>query len=157
MLWRIEDGGEFVGHPDVVVVAIGINNLVFGHDSPQDTFGGIAKIVATIHGLSPTTKVVVEGLLPYGDPTSPIRPEIAEVNADLATLADEQTTYYINPGPQTRPANAASSPWPTNASRSCPSPWPASVPPSNSRCMSFMTIVAVAMSTPPGCLGLHPY
>ncbi len=99
LLWRIEDGGEFVGHPDVVVVPIGIATLVFGCDSPRTPSAGSRRSWRRSTASRRRRRSWWRSCIPYGEPTSPIRPQIAEVNADLATLADEQTTYYINPGP----------------------------------------------------------
>ena len=96
VLWRIGPGQELRDQPRVVVVEIGINNLVFGGQGPVETALGIEKVVSTIHQVSPNSKVLLLGVLPYGDPDSPFRAEIAMVNAMISKVADPSDTYFLN-------------------------------------------------------------
>lgn len=105
LLWRIEYGGELVGHPRVAVVAIGTNNLIPEGDSPAVTAAGIEAVASAIHAISPTTKVLLMGLLPYGGPSNPYRSEIVTINAALASYADDRSTFFLNIGPELMNAN----------------------------------------------------
>jgi lysophospholipase L1-like esterase len=107
VLWRIEDGGELVGHPKVAVVQVGINNLISGRESPAETYAGIEAVVAAIHAKSPSTKILLIGLLPYGGPTNPLRTQIVSINAALAASVDGRSTYFLNVGPQMMDADQA--------------------------------------------------
>jgi lysophospholipase L1-like esterase len=80
LLWRLEHG-ELASQPRVAVVMIGINNLRWG-DSAQDTIAGVRAVVRTIQQRSPTTHVVLLGLLPTLDTDRSV--PVARVNARLA-------------------------------------------------------------------------
>ncbi len=97
VLWRIENG-ELVGSPKVAVVAVGINDLIDGV-SVASTVGALESVATVLHARSPSTEIVLMGLLPASGPTSAIRAEIARVNAALAAFAPADNTLFINPGP----------------------------------------------------------
>ncbi len=98
LIWRVENG-EMAGQPKVAVVEIGTNNLGAG-DSVDDTVTAIAGVVHAIEAASPTTKVLLLGLLPRGaSPADPYRGEVAAVNARIAGLADGDRVRYLDPGP----------------------------------------------------------
>lgn len=98
LLWRVENG-EMAGHPKVAVVEIGTNNLGAG-DSVDDTVTAITGVVDAIEAASPSTKVLLLGLLPRGaSPADPLRAEVAAVNARLSGLADGDRVRYLDLGP----------------------------------------------------------
>ena len=98
LIWRVENG-ELAGHPKVAVVEIGTNNLGAG-DSVADTVTAIAGVVDAIEAASPSTKVLLLGLLPRGaSPADPLRAEVSAVNARLAGLADGGRVRYLDLGP----------------------------------------------------------
>jgi lysophospholipase L1-like esterase len=100
LLWRLTNG-ELDGQPRVAVVEIGTNNLIFTgqNESPQETAAGINAVVQTIHAVSPTTKVLLLGLLPRAeDPSDPVRAEIQQVNSMIAGLADGTNVLYLDLG-----------------------------------------------------------
>jgi lysophospholipase L1-like esterase len=98
ILWRIENG-EFPAHPKVVVVEAGSNNLGTDGESPQDTLVGIENLVNEIHYLSPTSTILLVGMIPVGDPTNRFRPEIVQINAQLARFANNQYSFFLNISP----------------------------------------------------------
>ena len=99
LLWRVENG-EVAGRPKAAVVEIGTNNLAIG-DSVAYTEWTIEVIVQAITALSPSTRVILMGILPRGTPTDPIRQEIAQVNADLAAWAVRQPGLtFVDIGPE---------------------------------------------------------
>ena len=97
ILWRVENG-EFPAHPKVVVLQAGANNLGTDGESPEDTLAGIENLVGVIHSLSPTSKILVVGMLPVGDPTNVFRPEIVQINAQLARFVDNRTSFFLDVG-----------------------------------------------------------
>jgi lysophospholipase L1-like esterase len=98
LIWRVENG-ELAGHPKVAVVEIGTNNLGAG-DSVSDTVTAITGVVDAIEAESPSTKVLLLGLLPRGaSPSDPLRAEVAAVNAEISGLADGTHVRYLDLGP----------------------------------------------------------
>lgn len=102
LLWRVEHG-ELAGHPKVAVVLIGINNVLLG-DTADETAAGIAAVVQAVRAASPTTHVLLLGVLPpFSDPNDPLRVVVRAVNSRIAGLADGQVTYldvgpaFVNP------------------------------------------------------------
>jgi lysophospholipase L1-like esterase len=92
LLWRVENG-ELRGRPRVAVVLIGLNNLLQGQ-TPEETAAGTAAVVGAIRTASPTTRVLLLGLLPTGPAFgAPLRAEIRAVNAEIAGLAGGMVTY----------------------------------------------------------------
>lgn len=98
LIWRVENG-EMAGHPGVAVVEVGTNNLGAG-DSVDDTVTAIAGVVRAVEAASPTTKVLLLGLLPRGaSPSDPLRAEVTAVNARISGLADGGRVRYLDLGP----------------------------------------------------------
>lgn len=109
LLWRVENG-ELAGRPRVAVVEIGTNNLGAG-DSVADTVTAIAGVVGAIRAESPSTKVLLLGLLPRGASLSdPLRSEVAAVNARIAGLADGDHVRYLDLGPAVTLPNGSIAP-----------------------------------------------
>jgi hypothetical protein len=94
LLWRLLKG-ELGGHPRVAVVMIGTNNLGYG---PQETAAGITAVVETIRSVSPGTRVLLLGILPRSTPDDPYRGEIAQINGQIAGLADGNKVRYLDLG-----------------------------------------------------------
>ena len=112
VLWRLRQG-EFDGlRPRWVVVNIGTNNLSGTGDArantPAEIVDGIAAIVAMVQERSPTSRIVVMGILPRGvASTDPFRSRIVETNRLLAarfanrsgvTMLDIGTRYLAADG-----------------------------------------------------------
>jgi lysophospholipase L1-like esterase len=102
LLWSVENG-LLAGHPRVVVLQIGTNNLpdppAGSGDGPVATAAGIQAIVQEIEALSPTTKILLVGLLPRGQtPNDPLRADTAWVNATISQLANNRMIFYVDIG-----------------------------------------------------------
>ncbi|MBE9605800.1 GDSL family lipase [Acetobacteraceae bacterium H6797] len=100
MLWRLPRAplGRTL-KPQLVVLLLGTNNIWPGA-KPEDVATGIAEVVRQIRRQSPTSRVLLVGVLPRGaDASEPARPVIAQVNALLAGCADNSTVFFANPGP----------------------------------------------------------
>jgi lysophospholipase L1-like esterase len=91
LLWRVQHG-ELAGHPRVVVVMIGTNNLGLGA-APADVAHGIAAVVSAIRADSPGTTVLLLSILPR--PTVPSS-LIAQVNAGISRLDDGAKTRFLD-------------------------------------------------------------
>jgi beta-glucosidase len=100
LLWRVEHG-ELAGRPRVAVVWVGVNNLL-GGQTPEEAAAGVAAVVAAVRSASPTTRVLLLGLLPPGPgfvpgPGLKLAPEVRQVNALIAGLSGGPVTY-LDPG-----------------------------------------------------------
>ncbi len=93
LLYRVQDG-ELAGRPEVAVVMIGINDLL-GGATPGATAAGIAADVAAIRAESPSTDVLLMGILPTASPA--LNAEVAQVNRAIGTLAGPGVEF-LDPG-----------------------------------------------------------
>ncbi len=99
LLWRLErlPAGATL-KPAVFVLLVGTNNTGTGSRA-EDTALGIAEAVRRLRAMSPTSKVVIVGLLPRGaSDGDPLRATNRQVNALVATCADDRTVFYADPG-----------------------------------------------------------
>jgi lysophospholipase L1-like esterase len=101
ILWRIKNG-EFAGvHPTVIVLLAGTNNV--GNELPsegiQPTVENITKgLEAVIHAMrkeAPDAVIIVMAIFPRNDNMA-VMPEIDQINANLAKLADGRRIRYLN-------------------------------------------------------------
>lgn len=97
VLWRVRDG-ELAGRPKVVVLMAGVNDLVHGRSAGQ-TAEGIVAIVRAIRVASPSTRVLLLGLLPANDYShGPINAEVDQVNARIARSSRMLGVRYVDVG-----------------------------------------------------------
>lgn len=97
LLWRIQHDNYNCCHPQNVVIAIGINNLISGNNSPQDTAEGIIAVVREAEKSFPQSHLIVLGLLPSGkEANSDIRNRYNEVHRILNAY-HFQRAEYTNP------------------------------------------------------------
>ena len=105
VLWRLEHGEVDGLHPKLTVLLIGTNNTgVESNGSPRnttaETIEGVTKVVQTLRAKLPETKILLLGIFPREDPKGPPAgsPQIAEVNAAVAQLADGRMIRYLDLG-----------------------------------------------------------
>ncbi len=85
--------------PRAVVLLIGTNNTKWGNSTPENLALGVAEIVRFIHSRSPSTRVLLVGILPTGPgPWDPLRAVNAKTNELISRCADNQTTFYVDVG-----------------------------------------------------------
>lgn len=97
LLWRIRHENYNSGHPKNVVITIGINNLISGKNSPEDTAEGIIVVAKEARKRFPQSKIILMGLLPSGEKaTDQIRLKCDKIHAILATHKIKGVKY-INP------------------------------------------------------------
>lgn len=97
ILYRTTQGEFERISPRVVVLLAGINNL--GHSpelQPEDLAKGLQRILTTIQGKSPTSKILLLSIFPCDEVSSPIRTRIKETNRQLAKLGDDQSVFYLD-------------------------------------------------------------
>lgn len=97
VLWRVQNGLFADSQPRLVVLMIGTNNIY--RNKPSDVAEGIKTIVAEIRNLSPETKILLLGIFPRDEkPGTEARRKIPEINADISSLADGKTIFYLDLG-----------------------------------------------------------
>jgi N-acetylglucosamine-6-sulfatase len=104
LLWRIRHGELARIEPEVVVLLIGTNNIAL--DPPEAIAEGVAAVVDEIHRRSPTTVIILIGLLPrggvlgHGQPafTDMPDPRVPEVNRLIAPIGDRPRVAFIDVG-----------------------------------------------------------
>lgn len=98
VLWRIENGELDGISPRVIVLLIGTNNSGNEDDGrPRNTtpeiIAGISNLVRRIQFHQPQAKIILFGIFPRGDKGDGIRAQVREVNAGIATLADDKVKF----------------------------------------------------------------
>lgn len=100
MLWRLARSPLGASlKPELVVLMLGTNNA---HNPRSDEVAtGIAEVVRMIRARSPSSKILLLGILPRGaTPQDPFRPLVREVNNLISTCASEaQRVTFLDPGP----------------------------------------------------------
>ena len=101
LLWRIEHGELDGISPKIVIVLIGTNNVFyFADEKPEWTARGIEKVVALIRKRTPTSKVLLFGILPRDEKDSRVRRTIAAVNREIQQLDDGANIRFADIGAQ---------------------------------------------------------
>jgi lysophospholipase L1-like esterase len=98
ILWRLEQGELDGVNPKVIVILAGTNNV-------GSRPGGVAKVAEITRGLmaivevcrrkAPRATVILTAIFPRNDNMA-VLPEIDQINANLARLADGRTVRYLS-------------------------------------------------------------
>jgi lysophospholipase L1-like esterase len=100
LLWRLQNGAADGLQPEVVVLMIGVNNFLQRDDSPQDVFTGVKAVIEETKARFAGAQLVLLGILPYGEqPGTAERARVAEANALLAVLGEDERVDYHDIGP----------------------------------------------------------
>ena len=97
VLWRVQHGELDGTDTRVVVLMIGTNNLATA--TPENVARGVGAIVGTVREKLPNATVVLNALLPRGNPADAVRAKLTEVNARIAALADGTHVRWLDAGP----------------------------------------------------------
>jgi lysophospholipase L1-like esterase len=97
LLWRLQHGELNGVKPRVAVVLIGTNNISAG-DKNAAIVHGVEAVLNEVRLHTPSTKIVLMGLLPRGPTLGPVRKRIDGINAGLQKLADNKHVWYTDPG-----------------------------------------------------------
>lgn len=97
LLWRIRYGNYNICHPKNAIIAIGINNLIGGCDTPEEVAEGIIAVAKEAREQLPDTRIILMGLLPSGrEGTNSIRIQCDKIHSILAK-AKIKGVEYVNP------------------------------------------------------------
>ncbi len=97
ILWRITEGELEGVNPKVIVLLAGTNNIG-GNPKPTaaaQTISGITAIVEECKAKAPNATIILMGILPRNDGKG-ANAVIAEVNEQIAKLADGKTVRFLN-------------------------------------------------------------
>jgi len=98
ILWRLENGELDGVNPKVIVIQAGTNNIGAqpGDATKVDEITrGLTSILNTCRRKAPKATIIVTAIFPRNDNMA-VMPEIDQVNAILASLADSRTVRYLN-------------------------------------------------------------
>lgn len=96
VLWRMQNG-ELAGFSaKVIVLMLGTNNI--GRNPNADIAAGNSAIISEFRKRQPDAKVLLLGIFPRGEPGSSGRAAVAEINQQLAQMADDEHVYYLDAG-----------------------------------------------------------
>lgn len=109
ILWRLENGEIDGVNPKVIVILAGTNNVGAqpGRDASAkvaDITRGVAAIVAAARRKAPDAAIILTAIFPRNDNMAVV-PEIARINANLATLADGKVVRFLNVNDKLADAN----------------------------------------------------
>lgn len=83
LLWRVQNGDYGKAEPVYVVVTIGVNNIIVGHQA-KDIASGIRKVALACKKQFPSSKILLLGLLPVGlEKQSDRRQQYAQIHKIL--------------------------------------------------------------------------
>lgn len=84
-------------HPENIVIAIGINNLISGKDSPENTAEGIIAVANEVRKQFPESRIILLGLFPSGkEQQSKVRTQCDKIH-DILQHHRFEKVEYINP------------------------------------------------------------
>jgi (4-O-methyl)-D-glucuronate---lignin esterase len=98
MLWRLEHGELDDVHPKVIVILAGTNNVGLRAGGPPkvaEITRGLAALVHVCRQKAPGAVIILTAIFPRNDNLA-VLPEIAQINDNLARLADGATVRYLN-------------------------------------------------------------
>lgn len=96
-LWRLDHKAMEGIQPRLVVLMIGVNNIFTGTGSDEEIFKGVETVVRKIQMISPSSKILLLGVLPVGNEAQAAR--IRSINALLSNLAGPSVAF-LDMGPQ---------------------------------------------------------
>lgn len=99
LLWRLQNGAIGNLQPRLIVLMIGVNN--FGHEnaSAEEVHEGVAAIIEELHSRMPASKIILSGILPYGEKSEVSnRQRVRDANNMLKQLAEKQGLIFRDYG-----------------------------------------------------------
>ena len=89
-------------HPKLIVILIGTNNLSTNECGAPETVAAIKKGVTDVRRLCPDAKILLFGIFPRGEGKNDPKfgAPIAEINAEIKTLADGENIFFCDLGDQ---------------------------------------------------------
>ena len=99
MLWRLQNGELDGVHPRVIVLQAATNNvgrMPGGEEKVRDIVRGITALVDTCRAKAPEATIVLTAIFPRNDNGAAVWPEIVEINARIARLADGRGIRFLD-------------------------------------------------------------
>lgn len=94
VLWRLGHGNVDGISPKLAIVMIGQNNGP--HNTAAEIAEGVTAIVARLRQKLPETKILLLGIFFRGEKPNEEQVKLAETNAIISKLADDQHIFYLN-------------------------------------------------------------
>ena len=111
LLWRLQHEGYGACRPKNVAIAIGVNNLLDGADTPEEVAEGIIRVTDEARRQFPEAHVWLFGLLPAGhDPQGGLRQAYEAVHRALRRHRFDRAVTYVDAAPWLLTAEGALQP-----------------------------------------------
>ncbi len=95
ILWRIKHGNYNSGKPEVITLAIGVNNFSF--NTAEEIAAGLESIIALMKVIFADAEILFYGPLPTGlDKNSDRRKKYDKIHELIAHLGNEKSIHYYN-------------------------------------------------------------
>lgn len=98
VLWRLEHGNVDNIAPKVVIIMIGTNNSNRDDFTADEIADGVRAIVNSVRQKLPEARILLLGIFPRGERSNAQREKIAEVNSNVAKVADGNDVRYMDIG-----------------------------------------------------------
>jgi lysophospholipase L1-like esterase len=97
VLWRLQNGEGEGFSPKVILLLIGVNNIGHGNTN-NEIVAGVTAIVSELRQRFPSAKILLQGIFPCGDKDSAPRMRVAQINPQLAKLANDKNIFFMDFG-----------------------------------------------------------
>lgn len=97
ILWRLENGELEHVNPKVIVLLAGTNNVgnTVSPDAVESVTQGIKALLSVMQRKAPQAVIVLTAIFPRND-NKDVMPEIEQINANLAKLADGRAIRFLD-------------------------------------------------------------
>lgn len=94
-LWRLQNGNLEGLSPRLAVLLVGVNNI---YQPVEHVVAGLGKTITFLRRKLPRTKILVLGILPFGEKPGRQRRKIRQVNKTVSRLADGRWIHFLDLG-----------------------------------------------------------
>ncbi len=94
-LWRLQNGNLQGLSPKLAVLMVGVNNI---YQPVDHVVAGLRKTITYLRRRLPRTRVLVLGILPYGERPGRQRIKIGKVNETISRMADDRWIHFLDIG-----------------------------------------------------------
>ncbi len=98
VLWRLQHPAIAALKPKLVVLMIGVNNINLCDEGPDEVFSGIQAVLATLRRQYPNARILLNAVLPEGEPDSEQRHRVVALNRKVRTLGDGKAVFFHDYG-----------------------------------------------------------
>lgn len=97
VLWRLRNGEMGTLRPKLIIILAGTNNLV-RNESTETIKTSINKIIGLVRAHSPSSEILVLGILPRGRRLSRYRKQIIDINTEIASTCRSMGSKFLDAG-----------------------------------------------------------